>query len=247
MSDAALACVGLQGQLTFSTSANTRLTVGTLMVYEGGGLTIGTAGAPVPASVTAELVVANRALTDPEQFGTGVLALGRVRIYGAEKTPTWVRLAQEPRAGDTTLTLAQPVTGWRVGDRLVLPDTRHLRFDEVNGWARATAQWEELTAAAISPDGRVVTLTAALRFNHFGARDGVTGAGTLRTWATSPAMSSCGRNPPSAAAGCKATSSSRTWRTWTSATPRSAIWAGRGRRRRAAGIRSAGIRSISTT
>lgn len=180
VSDVALACVGVLGQLTFDTSANTRLTVGTLMVYEGGGLTIGTASAPVPAGVTAELVVANQPLTDPEQFGTGVLALGRVRMYGAERTPTWVRLAQEPRAGDTTLTLAQPVTGWRVGDRLILPDTRHLKWNEVTGWSRTTPQWEELTTSAISPDGRVVTLTAALRFDHFGARDGVTGDGTLR-------------------------------------------------------------------
>ena len=183
VSDAALVCVGVQGHLTFGTSANTRLTVGTLLVYEGGRLTIGTASAPVPAGVTAELVVANRAIntaTDPDEYGTGVLALGTVTMYGAEKTPTWVRLAQEPRAGNTTLTLAQPVTGWRVGDRLILPDTRHLKWNEVTGWSRTTPQWEELTTSAISPDGRVVTLTAALRFDHLGARDGVNGNGTLR-------------------------------------------------------------------
>jgi Domain of unknown function (DUF4082)/Bacterial Ig-like domain/G8 domain/IPT/TIG domain/Viral BACON domain/Putative binding domain, N-terminal len=183
VSDAALACVGIQGQLTFGTAANTRLTVGTLMVYEVGGLTIGTAGAPVPAGVTAELVVANRPLntsTDPEQFGTGVLALGTVKIYGAEKTPTWTRLATEPRAGNTTLTLSQPVAGWRAGDRLVLPDTRHLKWNEVTGWARTTPQWEELTLSAISPDGRVLTLSSPLRFDHLGGRDGATGNDALR-------------------------------------------------------------------
>ncbi|HEV8348412.1 MAG TPA: DUF4082 domain-containing protein [Vicinamibacterales bacterium] len=180
VSDAAVTCVGVVGRLAFSTSANTRLTVATLVVYQEGALTIGTSGAPVPAGVTAELVIANRAPTATEQLDTGLLGFGTVDMSGAEKTPTWTRLATEPRAGDTTLTLAQPVSGWRVGDRLILPDTRHLHWNEVTGWARTTPQWEELTLSAISSDGRMLTLSSALRFNHLGARDGATGNGTLR-------------------------------------------------------------------
>src|SRR6185295_17289973 len=168
VSDAAIACVGVVGRLAFRTTAATRLTVGTLLVYEEGALTIGETTAPVPAGITAELVVANRAVTDTNQYGTGLLGFGTVHMAGAEKTPTWTRLATEPRAGDTTLTLAQPVSGWRVGDRLILPDTRHLHWNEVTGWARTSPQWE------------VLTLSAALRFGHQGARDGATGNGTLR-------------------------------------------------------------------
>ena len=134
----------------------------------------------MPAGVIAELVIANRAVTDTNQYGTGLLGFGAVHMYGAEKTPTWTRLATEPRAGDTTLTLAQPVSGWRAGDRLILPDSRHLHWNEVTGWARTSPQWEELTLSAISADGRVLTVSAALRFSHPGARDGATGNGTLR-------------------------------------------------------------------
>src|SRR5262245_39824888 len=180
VSDAAVTCVGVVGDLAFRTNAATRLTVATLLVYEEGWLTIGTAAAPVPAGVTAELVIANRAPTDTNQFGTGLLGFGTVDMHGAEKTPTWTRLAAEPKAGDTTLTLAQPVSGWRAGDRLIVPDTRHLHWNEITGWARTSPQWEELTLSAISLDGRVLTLSAALRFDHLGARDGATGNGTLR-------------------------------------------------------------------
>ena len=180
VSDAALTCVGVVGQLAFRTNAATRLTVATMLVYEQGTLTIGTTAAPIPAGVTAELVIANRAPTDTNQFGTGLLGFGTVDMHGAEKTPTWTRLATEPKAGDTTLTLAQPVTGWSAGDRLILPDTRHLHWNEVTGWVRTSPQWEELTLSSVSADGRVLTLSAALRFNHLGARDGATGNGTLR-------------------------------------------------------------------
>jgi len=179
VSDASLTCVGVVGKLAFRTSAATRLTVATLLVYEEGTLTVGTTAAPVPAGVTAEVVIANRAPVDGN-FGTGLLGFGTVDMHGGEKTPTWTRLAAEPRAGNTTLTLEEPVSGWRAGDRLILPDTRHLKFNEVTGWARSTPQWEELTLSSVSSDGRVLTLTSALRFDHLGGRDGATGAGTLR-------------------------------------------------------------------
>ena len=74
-----------------------------------------------------------------------------------------MRLATEPRAGNTTLTLEQAVSGWKVGDRLVMPDTRHIKESEVTGagWINAQNQWEELTIQAISADGQTITLTSA--------------------------------------------------------------------------------------
>ena len=48
-------------------------------------------------------------------------------MHGAVKTPTFVRLAKEPLAGQTTLTIEQPATAWKAGDRIVIPDTRQLR------------------------------------------------------------------------------------------------------------------------
>ena len=160
--------------LRFRTDVTTKLMVGVLKIFEGGALTIGTEATPVAANVTAELIIRNRPLnptTDPDQFGTGLLSVsGIVTMHGAVKSPPFVRTAVEPRAGHTTLTLEQAAVGWRAGDRIFLPDTRQVHPDN---WFNPNwpLQMEERTIQAISPDGKTLTLSAALAFDHRGARD----------------------------------------------------------------------------
>jgi G8 domain len=171
VSNDALACVEVRGQLTFRTNTNTRMVVGTLMVFPNGVLEIGTPAAPVSAAVTAEIVIADRPLDttqDPEQFGTGVVGLGAVTISGTPRT-TFVRLGSEAAAGSNQLSTEAVVEGWRAGDRLVIPDTRSSAGGPLEGVA-TTAQWEELSAASVS--ATTVALAAPLRFSHEGARDG---------------------------------------------------------------------------
>jgi VCBS repeat-containing protein len=181
--EAAVVCI--EGSLAFSRDRDTRLTVGTMLIKRSGTLEIGTAGAPIPADRIAEIVIANVPLNDdalpgydagkpadPEQYGTGILGVGTIRIHGSPKTPTWVRVGSEPHVGATVLNLSAPVTGWRPGDRLILPDTRHLMGTEVENWTRKVPEWEELTVASISGDGKAITLSGSLNFDHFGARDG---------------------------------------------------------------------------
>jgi G8 domain len=158
------------GTLRFLSSQNTRLKVGTLLVMPNGALEVGTTQDAIAPQVTAEIIIANKSLnstSDPEQWGTGIVAIdGRVTMHGAPKTPTFVRLGQEPRSGQSALTLSQAVSGWRVGDRLILPDTRQLTIDER---FNIVPQWEELTIAQVS--GTQVNLSAGLRFNHDGAKN----------------------------------------------------------------------------
>src|SRR2546427_6904524 len=174
VSDVALNCLAVNGRLTFRADVSTRIKVGTFMFMAAGSLDVGTAASPVAPGVTAEIIIANQPLNataDPEQFGTALIGLGKITMHGTVKTPTFSRVTVEPRAGNTTLTLEQAVTGWRVGDRLMLPDTRHLKWNEVSGWRIAAPQWEERTVAGISADGRVITLNAGLTYDHLGARD----------------------------------------------------------------------------
>jgi hypothetical protein len=161
------------GTLQFVTGQSTRLRVGILMVLPSGRLEVGTASNPVAPSVTAEILIKDRAInttTDPNQFGTGLLSVdGIVSMHGAAKTPTFARTAVEPRAGHTTVTLEQAVNGWQIGDRIFLPDTRQVPTDH---WFNPSwpLQVEERTIQNISPDGRTLTL-AALSYDHRGARD----------------------------------------------------------------------------
>ena len=171
VSDAAVQCVDVEGVLAFRTDRSTRMTVGTMTVLETGRLEIGTVGTPIAASVRAELVILDQPVDttrDPDQLTRGLIGLGTVRMHGALKTPTFSRTAAEPLAGQTSLRLEQPVSGWRVGDTLVLPDTRQLRQGERGG--NYVPQWEELQIAAIS--GSTITVSAPLAHDHRGARDG---------------------------------------------------------------------------
>jgi hypothetical protein len=176
--------IAVDGKLAFASTVNTRLKVTNLEVMAGnmgmgtpGVLEVGTMAAPIAVNVTAEIVIADSPLggsvPDPDQFGTGINVFGKVSMHGSVRTPTFLRLSTEPRAGHTTLTLSAPVSGWKIGDRLVLPDTRHLKESEVTGggWVNAVNQWEERTVQAISADGMTVTLNSPLQYDHSGARD----------------------------------------------------------------------------
>jgi hypothetical protein len=176
--------ISVNGTLRFSPGVDTSLRVTNLQVMSTGVLEVGTTTTPIGASVTAQIVIANSTLSsgvaDPDQFGTAIIVFGKLTMHGSVRTPTFVRLAPkpaapiEPKAGDITLTLSEAVSGWKVGDRLVLPDTRHIKESEVtpsNGWRNAVNQWEERTVQAISTDGLTLTLNAVLTFDHLGARD----------------------------------------------------------------------------
>jgi G8 domain-containing protein len=166
-SDADLECANVFGQLTFRPDVPTRLTVGTLTVMPGGGLQIGSMGAPVAAGVTAEIVLADRPVNtglDPEQYGTGLLGLGRVTMHGATKAPTFARLAGEVQSGQSSLPLSAAVSGWLPGDRLVVPGT-----NQVSTSAGYQGQWETPTLAFAS--GSQVGLTTGLAHAHRGGRD----------------------------------------------------------------------------
>src|SRR5205085_2753283 len=149
--------------LVFRTDVNTRLTVTNLLVLEGGELQVGSAANPVAANVKAEISFSDLAINtaaDPEQYGNGLIALGKVTMCGAAKNQTFVTLASEPHAGATSLTLSQPVSGWQVGDKLLLPDTRQLFSNTRPDTGTYTPQYETVTLAGISADGLTLTLSA---------------------------------------------------------------------------------------
>lgn len=168
VSDAHLQTLVVQdgGKLGFRTDRDTRLVVGNFVVLEGGTLEVGTPDKPVQAGVTADIVIADQAIDtmmDPEQYGTGLVVMGKVTMHGAVQDETFEQLAVEPHPGDTTLTFAKPVSGWRPGDRLVIPPTGgpSMFFQPRHD--------EQLVVAAVN--GNVVTLTSPIQDVHEGARD----------------------------------------------------------------------------
>jgi parallel beta-helix repeat protein len=169
VSDAKISCVDVRGHLFFSTNTNTRLKVVTLMVFEGGHLEIGSTDRPIDENVRAEIVIADQPIDtrlDPGQVGNGIISLGKVSIHGATKTPTFLRLTEEAVAGQSVLAVGEKVSGWKIGDELVLPDTRQLRPSERDG--NYEAQDEKVRVQSIS--GLHIKLAAPLVHDHRGAR-----------------------------------------------------------------------------
>lgn len=197
-SDQAIRMVHVAGTLAFSREKPTRLDVGLLKVQPGesatedgfncdlhapaptsgaGGISgpaleVGTAESPIPAGVTAKIRLTPFPGTDAEQLPAIVSCEGRMEFHGAEMNRTWVKLGAPLKSGDAVVTLAEPVTGWRVGDKVIVTGSRQnyggrtFRKD-ANGKTRA--QTEERTLARV--DGMTVTLDAPLQFEHFGSGD----------------------------------------------------------------------------
>lgn len=180
ISDAELNAIGLNGHLKFATSKNTKLKVGDLIVFSDGHLEIGSETNPMQDQVKADIVITDKALDvgtsvqpgrDPKQYGTGINVFGKMETHGAPKNLTWVRLAQEIKAGDRQIMLSEPVTGWKAGDTIVIPDSRQVPLVNGDHFRRGTfpQQWEERVIEGIENDK--VILTQAVSFDHLGARD----------------------------------------------------------------------------
>jgi hypothetical protein len=174
-SDGRVATVGVDegGALRFRTDSDTRLSAVNIIVLPGGTLEVGTSAEPVEADVRAEIVIRDVPLdgaSDPDQFGTALLGFGTITMHGAAKAPTFVRLSRAPSSGDTTLDVAESVTGWAIGDHLVIPDSRQVATE--SGGGRITYEHlEVVTVAGLGEGGRTVTFSPALAHDHPGTTD----------------------------------------------------------------------------
>ncbi len=167
--------VRVDGVLEFATDQNSFMEVDTLIVSPIGTLTIGTADNPVAPGVEAIIQIADNGPIDvswdTQLLSRGVISQGTIEIYGDQKD-TFLKVAIDAMAGDTSLTLEAPPDGWAVGDRLVLTGTKLADIDPLPpGTLRndLTTEDEELVITAIN--GNVITFDRPLQFDHDTPRD----------------------------------------------------------------------------
>ncbi len=130
------------------------------MVMPDGVMSVGTAEAPVIANSRIVFMdEPTNPVTDPEQWGMGLLVFGEFNVSGLEKTSSYVRLAKEPVSGARQLELTESPVGWKAGDIIVLPDTS-------SAWNPNKV--EELIVESVN--GRIVSLRHPLAFAHPGAK-----------------------------------------------------------------------------
>lgn len=124
-------------------------------------LEVGTPDAPIDAKHTATIRLVYFPAHDKQSCPAIVCCGGRWDMHGAPLSRTWVRLGDNAKPGDTAVTLAEAVTGWKIGDRIIVTATnRH----ESKG--KTT---EERIVKTI--DGTKITFDTPLQFKHLGKRE----------------------------------------------------------------------------
>ncbi len=188
-SPAPIRSIHVAGTLRFDPDRDTRLEVGLIKIQAGddpgesGFDCEGHAMAPAPGAPRAALevgmpdrpvsagrkavirLVAVRGL-DPDECPAIVCCSGRMDFHGAEMPRTWVKLGATAAKGKTTVTLSEPVPGWRVGDRVILTATRYdaIRDEGDVPSVRVRPETEERLIRSI--DGPRLELDAPLERDH---------------------------------------------------------------------------------
>jgi hypothetical protein len=180
----------LDGTLYFAPDRDTLLEVGLIRVNAGGtteeegfdcdahagaaspaALLVGTAEQPIDAKHTAIIRLHYLEGMSKESCPAIVCCGGRMDFHGAPLSRTWVKLGAPAPTGATEVTLAQPVTGWRAGDRIILTATtrQNKQKKTFQPSTRDAAQTEERLIQKI--DGANITLNEALKYAHVAAGD----------------------------------------------------------------------------
>lgn len=125
-------------------------------------LLVGTPEVPIAAGKTAKLRLHYIEGMDRESCPAIVCCGGRMDFHGVPMSRTWVKLGADvnPRNGPVTeITLAETVTGWKAGDRIIVTTTGMKNYKQTGT--------EEAAIQAI--EGTTAKLTDPLKFAHLGS------------------------------------------------------------------------------
>lgn len=183
-SDDVIRSIHVAGVLTFAHDVDTTLNVGLIYIASGNGfdeaafdldhahhgkashaghgsvaLLVGTQQQPIDADVRALIRLHYLPGLDEKDYPAIVCAGERMEFHGAPMSRTWVKLGDTASEGSTEVILAETVTGWRKGDRVVLTGS----FGNFSGMRPQT---EVRRIAAV--DGSALRLDRPLEFMHRG-------------------------------------------------------------------------------
>jgi hypothetical protein len=175
--------VNIAGKLSFSREKNTLLNVGLIKIeasesFSEDGfdctvdledkkhqhdaskstLEVGSQLAPIPNGKTAIIRLHAVEGMDVKSCPAIVCCAGRMDFHGTPMSRTWVKLGATVQQGDTAVTLHEPVTGWQIGDRILITPT------DVNG------KHEDMTETRVITliEGNTIRFAEGLERKHLG-------------------------------------------------------------------------------
>ena len=200
-SDAVIRLLQVAGEMEFARDRSTTLNVGLLKVQNSercsengfrcdlhavtddgepsaapGGvmpaLEVGTREEPIPAQFTARIRLHYLEGMSKDDAPAISACSARMDFHGAPLSRTWVKLGAAVKPGDASVTLAEPVTGWRVGDEVIVTGSIHgdhmstFREGQKNS---SQPQTEERRIVKI--ESTTLMLDRPLANEHFGTGD----------------------------------------------------------------------------
>jgi hypothetical protein len=190
-SDQVIRSIHIAGTLKFAADRNTRLDVGLIKIQAGDdvsedgfdcdahglepapgalrpALEVGAPDQPMPAKYTALIRLTYVDGLDKKSCPAIVCCGGRMDFHGAPLSRAWVRLGATAKKGERTITLAESVSGWKPGDRIIVTMTG---IAPSSGYAhpgpdpKGTTTEERIVE---SIQGDRLTLNAPLDHEHLG-------------------------------------------------------------------------------
>ncbi len=125
-------------------------------------LEVGTPTQAIDAKHTALIRLHYIEGTDKDSWPAIVCCGGRMDLHGAPMNRTWVRLGNSVKAGDSAITVNEPVTGWKAGDRIIVTITNRT-------YGKGGPTTEERIIKQI--EGVRITLDKGLSYDHLGTGD----------------------------------------------------------------------------
>ncbi|KAM6974364.1 PKHD1 like 1, tandem duplicate 1, partial [Tautogolabrus adspersus] len=160
----------IQGGALVFDNKDVELQAENILITDGGRLEIGREEAPFQHKAIITLH-GNQRSPELPMYGSKAIAVreGVLDLHGKPVADTWTHLAQTANKDSKTLTLMKAVT-WNVGDEIVIASTGHRHSQKEN---------EKKTIAAVSADGKTLTLEEPLEYTHLGVTASLPGGKTF--------------------------------------------------------------------
>ncbi|HUG17606.1 MAG TPA: hypothetical protein VMM56_01425, partial [Planctomycetaceae bacterium] len=130
-------------------------------------LEVGTLDLPIPAEFTARIRLHHLPGFDEKDAPALICCSARMELHGSPLSRTWVKLGQDVQAEDTAIVLSEDVSGWNVGDEVIVTGSK--RADHRRSYRNEpdAVRTEERKITKI--EGRTLHLDKPLKFEHYGS------------------------------------------------------------------------------